>query len=61
MDDNVKYITTTEAARRLDLGARTVLRMCEDGRIAATRPSGSRYKILDTEIERLLRLVVEKE
>lgn len=60
MTKPLKFMTTFEVAEAVGYHHRTILRMCEDGRIKAIRP-GRDYRIPSTEVDRLLKPVADKE
>ena len=50
------YITAAEAGRRLGVNVSTVTRWCEIGKLAYHhRTLGGHYRILATEVEKILR------
>jgi len=60
MSDQVKFLTTFEAADILGISPSTVLRMCNNGEIKAIRPRNN-YRIPDVEVERLLEPLADDE
>ena len=60
MTKPLKFLTTFEAADRLGVSPSTVLRMCKEGELKAIRPRRD-YKIPETEVERMLAPVRERE
>lgn len=48
-----KSVTTRELAARLHFAPRTILRLCEEGVIAAWKPLGKHWRIPQSEADRL--------
>jgi len=49
------WLTTTQAAARLGVSPRTVLRMIQAGRLPATRVNDGHYRIAASTVEALIR------